>query len=201
MGQTLAQVPRDDTLNPLVDLLHAFLGANTQPGSSQQAKAERRQETERERLSDHLRDLSHLVDVPADHQHLAGLQASSDGSDQQINGICLRGSRNSDALDRPIDPERAWNSLKIAGKSVSIRLEQPRKLDASGILRENPTLGRQGRNEIDLLRDHAVGSRDQVAIALPVDKSEQDDDEGCQYACNGGSPPEGIRSYEQQLRH
>jgi len=67
--------------------------------------------------------------------------------------------------------------------------------------RVDPTPGRQGRNEIDLLRDHAVGPRDQVAIALPVDKSEQDDDEGCKHACNRGSPPEGVRSYELQLRH
>jgi hypothetical protein len=110
-------------------------------------------------------------------------------------------------LDRPIDPQLARNSLKIAGQSVSIRPEKPRKLDASGILREmigdrvDPTPGRQGRNEIDLLRDHAVGPRDQVAIALPVDKSEQDDDEGCKHACNRGSPPEGVRSYELQLRH
>jgi hypothetical protein len=70
-GQAFARITRNDALNPLVDLLHTFLGADTQPGSGQKAKAERRHETQR--LSDHLRNLSRLVDVASDRQQVAVL--------------------------------------------------------------------------------------------------------------------------------
>jgi hypothetical protein len=37
-GQAFARITRNDAMNPLVDLLHAFLGADTQPGSGQKQR-------------------------------------------------------------------------------------------------------------------------------------------------------------------
>jgi len=48
----LAQIAGDDALDPLIDLLDPLLGTHAQPSASQQAQAKRRQQTQRQRLTD-----------------------------------------------------------------------------------------------------------------------------------------------------
>ena len=66
-------------------------------------------------------------------------------------------------------------------------------MHAAGILpemivdRADAAIRRQLGKEIDLGRDHAIGSRDQVVVDLPVDEPEQDRDESANSAARAGA--------------
>ena len=93
----------------------------------------------------------------------------------------------------------------IAGKPISLRIENAGEIDAAGILpemiveRADPAIGRQRGKEIDLRRDHAIGTRDQVVIDLEVDEAEQDRDKDREQGRQCGSPVKRVRAYELHL--
>ena len=62
-------------------------------------------------------------------------------------------------------------------------------------------IGGQRRNEIELPRDHDVGSRDQIVVGLPVDETEQHDDEDREHGRDRERPMEGVRADELRLTH
>ena len=79
--------------------------------------------------------------------------------------------------DRPADAH-------VARDPVPVGAEQPGKLNAArNPAADGPAMASSKRGGgsdpmwRDLGRDHAIGSRDQVAVDLPVDESEQRDDE------------------------
>ena len=78
-------------------------------------------------------------------------------------------------------------------------------MDAAGILpkmiveRTDPAIGRQRCKEIDLRRNHAIGTRDQVIVDLEVDEAEQDRDESREQGRQRGGPVKRVRAYELHL--
>jgi hypothetical protein len=78
-------------------------------------------------------------------------------------------------------------------------------MDAAGILpkmiveRGDPAIGRQRGEEIDLRRNHAIGTRDQVIIDLEVDEAEQDRDKSREQSRQCGGPVKCVRAYELHL--
>jgi hypothetical protein len=197
----LAQIAGDDALNPLVDLLDPPLGAHAQPGAGQQAKAKARQQTEPERLTDDMGDLLGLVDIAPEHQHVAVSHAPRDRPDHLVDLAVLIRLDDLGALRCGVDAQIGWQALKIAGDPVTVGGKYPRELYPSGILSQllvncfEPALGRQAGNAVQLHGDHAVGSRDQVVIDLPVNESEQHHDEDGEHAGNHQSPVESARAY------
>ena len=187
MRKTLAEVTSDDALNPLIDLFDPPLRAYAQPGSSQQAKAERRQEAQREGLPHDARNLAGLVDVPSHDQDVAVFQTPAYRPNQRITTRRLTDSRYSRGLRRSINAEALWQLLEIASKPVASRIKQSRILDASRILAKmvRDCIGtaaiRQDSDEIELLGEHAIRSHDQIAINLPVDEAEHRDHEHGEY--------------------
>src|SRR3954468_3490782 len=204
MRKALAEVAGDDTLNPLIDLLHPPLRAHAQPGSGQQAKAERRQETERKGLAHDARYFAGLVDVPPQHEDIAVFQTPAYRPNQRIATADRHYPRG---LCRSVDREVPRQLSEIAGKPIAGRIEQSRILNASGILAKvvrdcsGAALARQRCHEIELLSDHAIGSGNQVAVDLPVDEAEQHDHEQGENSGNRRGPAEGVRAYELELAH
>ena len=129
-----AQVAGDDALDPLVDLFDPLLGAHAEPRARQQAQAECRQQTQRERLADDVGDLPRLVDVAPDHQHVAILQPPADRADYLIAAIRLIHSGDPRSLHRRVDIKAGRQTLHVAGDPVPVGAEQPGKLNAAGIL-------------------------------------------------------------------
>src|ERR1700748_2395924 len=115
--------------------------------------------------------------------------------------------RGLNALRDSIDPKLFRDARKIPCKPVPFRIEQPRKLNAPGILLKmildggNPLPWRQRSDEIDLDHDHAIRARDQIVINLPVDEPEQRDDEDRKHGRYRRSPAECVRAYELHLKH
>jgi hypothetical protein len=205
--QPLAQIAGDDALDPLVDLLDALLGAHAQPRAGQQAKQKGGQQAERQRLADDVGDLARLVDFPADHQRVAIGHAAGDRAD---HAPLLTGRKRPDDRHVPDDivhPEFGRNPFEIARDSPPAGIEQRGILNAAGILSQmladgiDPAIGGQRRDEVELPRDHVVGSRDKIIVGLPVDEAEQHDDEDREHGGNRERPVKGVRAYELRLTH
>jgi hypothetical protein len=182
MRQPLAQIACDDALDVLIDFINTLLGAQAEPCSSEQAKTEGRQETERQRLADDTGDFSRLVNVAPDDQRITIRQLSSDRQDNGIAEI-RSDSRGLNALRECIGLELCRHAREISCKPASLWIKQPGELNVPGILckmifdRDEPPLGRQAGNEVGLAQDHAVRARDQIVVNLPVDEAKEGDDE------------------------
>ena len=205
--QPLAQIAGDDALDPLVDLLDALLGPHAQPRACQQAKQEGRQQAERQRLTDDMGDLARLVDLASDHQRIAIGHAPGDRPD---HAPLLPGRRRPDDRDAPDDIVHLQfrrNPFEIACDPAAVGAEQRGILHAAGILLQvlvdgvDPAIGRQRGDEVELSRDHRVGSRHQIVVGLPVDEAEQHDDEDREHGSHRERPVKGVRAYELRLTH
>ena len=71
MRKTFAQVSGDNALDPLVHLFDAPLSTQAEPGAGEQTKAESRQQSQRQRFTDNVRDFRCLVHNPADQDDVA----------------------------------------------------------------------------------------------------------------------------------
>ena len=106
-----------------------------------------------------------------------------------------------------IDPQTGRQAFDIAGDAVTIGGKYRRELYSSGILSQllvdclEPPFRRQARNPLDFQCYHTVGSRRQIVIDLPVDKSEQRDDENRKHPRHHEGPVEGVRADELRLTH
>ena len=165
----LAQIAGDDALDPLVDLFDALLGAHAQPRAGQQAQAaKRRQQTQRQRLTDDMGNFPGFVDLASDHQRVAIRHSPGDRADHV--GVPTGWTRpdNRNALDQIVHLEFGRKLFQIARYPVAIRAEQSGILNAPGILlqmvidRVQPPFDGQSRENVELTGDHSVGSCDQV---------------------------------------
>jgi hypothetical protein len=123
MRKTLTQITGDDPLNPLIDLLDPSLGAYAQPGSGQQAKAERRQQSERESLPHDARYLAGLVDVPSQDKDIACFQTPAYRANKRITTWRLTNSRYSRRLRNSVGLEARRELFDIANKPIACRIE------------------------------------------------------------------------------
>ncbi|MET0709424.1 MAG: hypothetical protein ABWY82_21660 [Tardiphaga sp.] len=203
--QPFAQISGDDALDPQIDFLDASLRANAEPRTRQQPEAERRQQPERERASDNPRDLPGLVDIAPNHQYIAVIDGPRDGPHQRSVGLIFVGPRHPYALHPGPGRKTARQARDIAGQPASLCIEETGEMNAAGILpemiveRTDPAIGRQGGKEVDLRRDHAIGTRDQVTVDLEVDEGEQDRDKGREQGGQRGGPVKRVRAYELHL--
>jgi hypothetical protein len=110
-------------------------------------------------------------------------------------------------LRRAIDPQFGRQLLHISGHPAAVGGEDRRELHTAGILpqalfgRLQPRFRRKAGYSVQLRRYHAVGSRNQIAVNLPVDGSEQHQDEGREHAGRHERPVEGVRAHELQMAH
>src|SRR3954462_9171577 len=103
MWQSFAQIAGDDTPNPLIDLFDALLGAHAEPRAGQQAKKKCRQQAQRERLTNHMRDLASLIDISSYYQHVAVWNAPGDGANDLTYPAVSIHLDDVGALSRSID--------------------------------------------------------------------------------------------------
>jgi hypothetical protein len=205
--QSLAEIAGDDALNPLVDVLDPPLGAHAQPGAGQQAKKKGGQQTQQQRLADDMRDFPGFIDIPPNHQHVAVVHAPGDRTDDLVFPAVSIHPDDVGALRRGVDPQIGRQAVDIAGNSVTVggkyrrELYTPRILPQPLLHRLEPPFGRQTGNHVQFRGDHPVGSDRQIVIDLPVDKSEQHDDEDCQHPGHHEGPVEGVRAHELRLTH
>ena len=86
-------------------------------------------------------------------------------------------------MRRSVDPQMRRQVFQIAGNPVAVGGKYRRDLYPSRILSQllvdclEPAFRRQAGNAVQFHGDHTVRSRRQIVIDLPVDKSEQHDDE------------------------
>ena len=133
------------------------------------------------------------------------IKAPRDGSHQWSVGLLVIGPRHPHALHPRTGRKIARQARDIAGKPISLCIEDAGEMDAAGILpkmiveRGDPAIGRQRGKEIDLRRNHAIGARDQVIIDLEVDEAEQDRDKSREQGRQCGGPVKRVRAYELHL--
>src|SRR6266481_4662954 len=130
----LAQIAGNDTLNMLIYIFDALLSPHAQPRTSQQAQAKRRQQTQRERLTDNMGNLPGFVDLSSDRQRVAIRHSAGDRADRARLSTGRQRSDDREALDRIIHLELWWELFQIAHYPAAIRGEQPGILNATGIL-------------------------------------------------------------------
>lgn len=207
LREPLAQLAGHDALDPLVHLLHASLGADAQPGASQQTEAEGRQQAQGQRLPHHARYLARLIDVPSHHQDIAAIETSADRPDDRNVGCRLFEQVEPHALHRAIKPQLARQMVDVAGQPRASGIEQSRVLHAPGILpemirdRADAAGRRQVCDEVNPCGDHAIGSRDQIVVELPVDEREQADHEQREGGRHGQGPEERAGADQLALVH
>ena len=102
------------------------------PASSQKQNACRRPSPQR--ATDHPGDFPGLVDVASNHQYMAVIKAPGDGPDQWRVRLLVVGPRHPHALHARIGSEVVRQARDVAGKPVSLRIEDAGEMDAAGIL-------------------------------------------------------------------
>src|ERR1700751_1945808 len=120
MRKPLAKVACDNASNSLIDLLDPLFGANTQPRPRYHAEDEQGQKAERERFTNHLRELPGFIDVSSDHKHRAIRQPPADGPNQRVARLPLIDPRNPHALYRLVDLELTRYAREVAGNPFPI---------------------------------------------------------------------------------
>src|SRR6202023_4147755 len=158
----LAQITGDDALNPLVDLFDAFLGAHAQPPAGQQTKTKARQETERERLTDDVRDFAGLIDLSAKDEHVTVSHAPTDRADDLGFAAVAIHPDDVRALRRGVDPKMRRQAFQIAGNPVAVGGKYRRDLYPSRILSQllvyclEPAFRRQAGDAVQFHGDPPV---------------------------------------------
>jgi hypothetical protein len=200
MRKPLAKVACHNASNSLIDLLDPLFGANTQPRPRYHAEDEQRQKAERERFTNHLRELPGFIDVSSDHKHRAIRQPPADGPNQRVARLPLIDPRNPHALYRLVNPELMRHAREVAGKPVPICIKQPGKQNPAGIPsqmivnRVDETIGWQSGKEIQLVRNHPIGPCDQIVVDLPVNEAKEQCNEYRKKGSNCRRPAKSVRS-------
>ena len=202
-----AQVAGDDALNPFIDLFDPLLGAHTQPRPSQQAQAKRRQQTQRESLTDDVGNLPRFVDLTSDNQRVAAWRFSRDRADDANLPSCRQRLNDRNVSDNLIGLKFGWKLRHVAGDLAAVRAEQSAIVNAAGVLlqilinRIQLSFARQACNEVQLTGNHGVGSGDQVIVDAPIDEAEQPDDKNCEHTGYREGPVKSARTHELPLKH
>ena len=106
-----------------------------------------------------------------------------------------------------VDPQIGRLAFDIAGNAVTVGRKYRRELHPPGILSQllidclEPPLRRQVGNSLDFKCYDTVGSRRQIVVDLPIDKSKQRDDENGKHARHHERPVERVRADELRLTH
>src|SRR3984885_13763644 len=135
-----------------------------------------------------------LVHRPANENDIAVLQTPRHCPDQRVARLTTVQPGNADSLYGRVDPDSTRQTLKVAGKSFPLWVEQSGKLDATGVFSEmildrtHLAVKRQRDKEISLRADHVIGSRDQVVVDIEIDEAEQHNDKRRKKACHREGP-------------
>ena len=152
-------------------------------------------------------NLPGFVDLSSDDQRVAVRQAPGNRADQVGLPPGRSHSLDRDALGGIIHLKPGREPFQVARCAAAVCVEQTGILNASRILlqmlvdRVQPAFVGQAGDEVQLIGNHSVGSRDQVVIGLPIDEAEQQNDEDREHAGYRQRPLKSIRTYDLGLTH
>src|SRR6266404_597290 len=152
-------------------------------------------------------DLPCLIDISPEHQHVAISHAPRDGADNlMLPAVSIR-LDDAGGLRWTVDTQIRWQAFDITGDPVTVGGKYRHELYPAGVLPQafvhclEPPFRRQAGKPRQFQGYHPVGSDRQIVIDLPVDKSEQHDDENRKHARHHEGPVEGVRADELRLTH
>ncbi len=177
--QPLAQISCNNALDSPVNLRKPSLRPRTQRPADHDRQRERRQQTERQRTPDNLRELADLVVVPADRKNVAVRQRL--GDEPHLFGLAaaIVGPHNRSVAGN-VGREPAWHTLDIARNTMAVGPEQSGDPDAVRIvpqpiadMLELPRAGFRC-DDVQLTSNQIVEVARHVGRRLPIDEAEQE---------------------------
>ncbi len=188
MRETFMQVAGDDALNSLVDLYDTPAGTSAQRHTDRKAGNHSGNQAKRKRPANDACDLPYFIDISSNHQHVVVRQTSRDQADCLFRQASFVDPVDHSALYRIISLETGWQAFQVSRDPAPVRGEQSCELTAARILlqmlvdRVMPAPGRQVGEDPHLRGDHTVGSGRQLTFRFQINKPEQRNDKGREYA-------------------
>src|SRR4029077_16451878 len=131
--QALAQITGNDTLDSSIDFRDSIVSTLAQYNSDDQRQCKCRQQSQKKRLPDDVRDLDDLIDVAADHKDMTVRQEGRNNPHLlKLAAVAVEANDRGVGRDFPRQPGR--QTFNIALDVAAVGIEQTRDPDPAGIL-------------------------------------------------------------------